>query len=112
MAGQADTGLKTLASALICMGALVACGDDSRTVQYSAEDKGLTMPPPTKAARERCFGIAAAQHNDCAAGKGTSCAGTAEKDNMPDRWKYVPAGTCEEQGGMLAPPEDPYNSEK
>jgi uncharacterized membrane protein len=101
MAKSSDIKLKSLATALIYMGALVSCGDDSTTVYYDSEDKGQKMPAPKLSAREKCYGIAAAQYNDCAAGKGTNCAGTADKDNMPDRWKYVAAGKCEGLKGSL-----------
>jgi uncharacterized membrane protein len=115
MRQNSETKLKTLASALICMGALVSCGEskgDSNTVRYDSSDRGVSMPGPKIAAREKCFGIAPAQFNDCAAGPGTHCAGTAETDYMPSRWKYVPAGSCEGQGGILSPPEEVYRSEK
>lgn len=97
--GHSKTALTGLASALIAAAALSACKKQDTT--YSTDNRGLVMPQPKKADRERCFGIAKAQHNDCAAGPGTDCAGTAQKDNMPSRWKYVPAGTCEERGGSL-----------
>jgi len=44
--------------------------------------------------KERCFGVAMAGKNDCAAGPGTTCAGTAKMDYQANAWKYVPAGTC------------------
>jgi uncharacterized membrane protein len=46
------------------------------------------------AAKEKCFGISLAGKNDCAAGPGTTCAGTSVKDHQGNAWKYVPAGTC------------------
>ncbi|MCI0434094.1 MAG: DUF2282 domain-containing protein, partial [Gemmatimonadetes bacterium] len=45
-------------------------------------------------AKEKCYGVALAGQNDCAAGPGTSCAGTSTVDYQGDAWKYVPAGTC------------------
>lgn len=56
-----------------------------------------------EAARERCYGIALRGANDCAAGPGTSCAGTSTVDYQGSAWKYVAAGTCVQQGGTLAP---------
>ena len=50
--------------------------------------------PEAKAAKEKCFGVALAGKNDCAAGPGTSCAGTSRVDYQRDAWKYVDAGTC------------------
>ncbi|WP_300544550.1 DUF2282 domain-containing protein [Maricaulis sp.] len=44
---------------------------------------------------ERCYGIALAGENDCAAGPGTSCAGTSTVDYQGNAWTYVPEGTCE-----------------
>ena len=43
---------------------------------------------------EKCFGVAMKGHNDCAAGAGTTCAGTAKTDYQPNAWKLVPKGTC------------------
>ncbi|ATE65559.1 DUF2282 domain-containing protein [Rhizorhabdus dicambivorans] len=43
---------------------------------------------------EKCYGVALAGKNDCAAGAGTSCAGTSKVDYQGNSWKLVPAGTC------------------
>jgi uncharacterized membrane protein len=45
-------------------------------------------------AQEKCFGVALAGQNDCAAGEGTTCAGTSKIDYQGNAWKLVPAGTC------------------
>lgn len=47
-----------------------------------------------EAPQEKCFGVALAGQNDCAAGAGTSCAGTSKVDYQGDQWKLVPKGTC------------------
>lgn len=47
-----------------------------------------------KPAKERCYGVSMAGKNDCAAGSGTTCAGTSKVDYQGNAWKYVPAGTC------------------
>ena len=47
-----------------------------------------------KPAMEKCFGVAMAGKNDCAAGPGTTCAGTSKVDYQGNAWKSVPAGTC------------------
>lgn len=47
-----------------------------------------------KGATEKCFGISKAGKNDCAAGPGTSCAGTSTKDYQGNAWKLVPKGSC------------------
>jgi uncharacterized membrane protein len=46
------------------------------------------------ASKEKCFGVAKAGGNDCAAGAGTSCAGTSTVDYQGNAWKYVEKGTC------------------
>lgn len=45
--------------------------------------------------KEKCYGVAKAGENDCAAGAGTSCAGTSTVDYQGNAWKLVPKGTCE-----------------
>lgn len=52
-------------------------------------------------AKEKCYGIALAGKNDCAAGPGTSCAGTSTADYQGDAWKYVAKGECVKMGGTL-----------
>jgi uncharacterized membrane protein len=48
----------------------------------------------TKKPMEKCYGVAKAGQNDCAAGAGTSCAGTASTDYQGDAWTLVEKGTC------------------
>ncbi len=43
---------------------------------------------------DKCYGIAMKGDNDCAAGAGTTCAGTASADYQGNAWKYVAKGTC------------------
>ena len=45
-------------------------------------------------AKEKCFGVAMAGQNDCAAGAGTTCAGTSKVDYQGNEFKLVPAGSC------------------
>jgi len=45
-------------------------------------------------ANEKCFGISLAGENDCAAGPGTTCAGSSTVDYQGNAWKFVAAGTC------------------
>jgi uncharacterized membrane protein len=47
-----------------------------------------------EARQEKCFGVALAGQNDCAAGPGTTCAGTSRADYQGNAWKLVPADTC------------------
>ena len=59
-------------------------------------------PMADKPAMEKCFGVAKAGKNDCAAGT-HSCAGQSKVSKDPKDWKYVPKGECEKMGGKLAP---------
>lgn len=54
----------------------------------------LSATSTAEAANEKCFGVSLAGENDCAAGPGTTCAGTAKVDYQGNAWKYVEAGTC------------------
>jgi uncharacterized membrane protein len=51
-------------------------------------------PAPVQANADKCYGVALAGHNDCAAGPGTTCAGTSKVDYQGNSWKYVAKGTC------------------
>ena len=44
--------------------------------------------------KDKCYGISLAGKNDCAAGPGTTCAGTSVVDYQGNAWTYVPEGTC------------------
>ncbi|MEX3315995.1 DUF2282 domain-containing protein [Sulfitobacter sp. PS-8MA] len=48
------------------------------------------------ATQEKCYGVSLAGENDCAAGPGTTCAGTSVKDYQGNAWTLVDAGTCAE----------------
>ncbi|MEQ5787936.1 DUF2282 domain-containing protein [Erythrobacter sp. NFXS35] len=52
-------------------------------------------------AKEKCYGVALKGKNDCAAGPGTSCAGTSTVDYQGNAWKYVGKGECAKMGGSL-----------
>jgi uncharacterized membrane protein len=45
-------------------------------------------------AQEKCYGVALAGQNDCAAGPGTTCAGTSKVDYQGNSFKLVAKGTC------------------
>ncbi|QYC09290.1 BufA1 family periplasmic bufferin-type metallophore [Brevundimonas nasdae] len=69
------------ASALLVLSANVAAAQNRPTAQ---QEQGM----------EKCFGIAKAGQNDCAAGPGTTCAGTSVRDYQGNAWKLAPKGTC------------------
>lgn len=55
-----------------------------------------SLPAAAQSAdKEKCFGVAMKGKNDCKAGAGTTCAGTAKMDYQGNAWSYVPKGTCE-----------------
>ena len=58
---------------------------------FSASEKTTI---PSNQGKEKCYGVSLAGENDCAAGPGTSCAGTSKKDYQGNAWKLVPKGTC------------------
>ena len=55
---------------------------------------GAAVAAEKKAEMEKCYGVSLAGKNDCAAGPGTSCAGTSKVDYQGNAWKMVPKGTC------------------
>ncbi len=59
----------------------------------TATSAAQAQSKPAKAT-EKCYGVAKAGKNDCAAGPGTSCAGTSTRDYQGNAWKLVPKGTC------------------
>lgn len=52
--------------------------------------------PAEAATKEKCYGVSLAGENDCAAGPGTTCAGTSTVDYQGNAWTLVDAGTCTE----------------
>ena len=71
---------------------LIALGAVTASSQAADADKST----------EKCYGVAKAGKNDCAA-NGHSCAGQAKKDNDGKDWMHVPKGTCEKMGGSTSP---------
>ena len=74
---------KTAALSLALAGAL-ATALASLSAPVAAEESS----------KEKCFGVALKGQNDCAAGPGTTCAGTSKTDYQGNSWKLVPKGTC------------------
>ena len=56
------------------------------TSAFAADDKMASM--------EKCYGVSLAGKNDCAAGAGTTCAGTQKADYDAQHFKNVAKGTC------------------
>ena len=75
--------LQTTAITAIALAALAAGA-------ANAQDKGV----PIKGEKEKCYGVSLAGKNDCAAGPGTTCAGTSKVDYQGNAWNYVAKGSC------------------
>jgi uncharacterized membrane protein len=73
-----------------------------KTIQMAALAASLTAvaaaasaePVRPQPGMDKCYGISLAGRNDCAAGAGTSCAGTSRRNYQGNAWKYVARGTC------------------
>lgn len=75
------------AKLLVAAGALLALGANTavaQTIPTAEQERGM----------EKCYGVAKAGQNDCAAGPGTTCAGTSTRDYQGNAWKLTPRGTC------------------
>ncbi|MDE2606507.1 MAG: DUF2282 domain-containing protein [Burkholderiales bacterium] len=81
---------RRIAVSAIALGALAA---GAALAQAATMNEGKPMAD-AKPAVEKCWGVAKAGQNDCKAGAGTTCAGTAKMDYQANAWKNVPAGTC------------------
>jgi uncharacterized membrane protein len=53
--------------------------------------------------KEKCYGVALKGKNDCAAGPGTTCAGTSKADHQGNAWKLVDKGSCEKMESKTSP---------
>lgn len=54
------------------------------------------------AADVKCFGVSLAGQNGCAAGAGTTCAGTSKVNYQGNAWTLVQEGSCETAMPILA----------
>ena len=70
---------------------LIANAALAATLLSGIAHAGPVAPQPNK---EKCYGVALAGHNDCAAGAGTSCAGTSRANYQGTAWRYVDKGSC------------------
>ena len=81
---------RPLAITAISLSALIA----GAAMAQQSKDQMMKDQMKDKPAMEKCYGVAMAGKNDCAAGPGTTCAGTSKADYQGNAWKNVPAGTC------------------
>ena len=76
----------------LALGAALTAAFATAPVQAAAE-----------AGKEKCFGVAMKGQNDCAAGPGTTCAGTSKIDFQGNAWKLVPKGACDKMASKTSP---------
>lgn len=67
----------------------------------SAATTLATTPAFAAGEKEKCYGVSLKGKNDCAAGPGTSCAGTSTVNYQGNAWKLVAKGSCVKMGGTL-----------
>jgi uncharacterized membrane protein len=90
---------RAFAAAIIAGLATAACSQEAEEAAAPAqvaqvEGAAMTEAAMTEGEKEKCYGVAKAGKNDCAAGSGTSCAGTSTTDYQGNAWTYVEEGTC------------------
>jgi uncharacterized membrane protein len=88
MTNKSNSGLSS-AALVLALGSALTMAVAPITAQAADSDK--------------CFGVAMQGKNDCAAGAGTSCAGTSKKDYQGSAWKLVPKGSCEQTVSPASP---------
>ena len=95
--------LGSAATAFIAAAALSACSGGAEEATSETADAGAEEATETaSAAKVKCYGISLAGANDCAAGEGTSCAGTSVVDYQGNAWKYSESeAACDTAGGTL-----------
>ena len=82
---------KSTVSAAILAGAVVTALASFAAAAPMSEAEGKAA---MAAGKEKCYGVALAGMNDCAAGPGTTCQGTSTIDFQGNAWKFVRGGTC------------------
>ena len=83
--------MKNVASKVLIAGAVSAALTIATLPAYAGD-----------ADTEKCYGVSKAGKNDCAAGPGTTCAGTSKVDDQGNAWSLVLKGNCEKlTGGSL-----------
>jgi uncharacterized membrane protein len=86
------SGMKSRGLAALVGGAVAAA--------YLAQPAAAADPK----GKEKCFGVAKAGENGCAAANGShSCGGLSKVDFSGQEWKLVTSGECLKQGGKLEP---------
>ncbi len=81
---KATRALTALIGTAMGAALLVACSEASEESKMAASAAG----------KEKCYGVSKKGKNDCAAGPGTTCAGTSTINYQGNAWTYVKQGTC------------------
>lgn len=90
------TRLKGSIALAAAAGLAAACGGGAEApATEGAAAEAETVAASEAVEKEKCYGVSLAGKNDCAAGPGTSCAGTSVIDYQGNAWTYVDGGTCE-----------------
>jgi uncharacterized membrane protein len=95
MTSSTNTATNTAAALALALGTALALAASGAHAQSADMGK--------KAEQEKCYGVSLKGKNDCAAGPGTSCAGTSKTDHQANAWKYVAKGTCEKMASPTSP---------
>lgn len=93
-----QTQKMTAATLAMALGSALAFS--ATTAQAESMNNGMDHG---MASQEKCYGVSLKGKNDCKAGPGTSCAGSATKDYQGNAYKMVPAGTCEKMMSKTSP---------
>lgn len=91
------TRLKGSIALAAAAGLAAACsgGADAPRESGAATTEAEALAAAGGGEKVKCYGVSLAGENDCAAGPGTSCAGTSTVDYQGNAWTYVDAGACE-----------------
>jgi uncharacterized membrane protein len=89
MKNQTTTRYLSAAALSLAMGAALSIAATPAAAQMADKDK--------------CFGVALKGKNDCAAGAGTTCAGTSKVDYQGNAWSLVPKGSCAKTVSKTSP---------
>lgn len=77
---------------------------DSAKMAFASWQKGDAV----SGRKEKCYGISLAGQNDCKAGPGTSCQGTASNDFQGNAFTQTPKGVC----ASIVTPDGPASLEE
>jgi uncharacterized membrane protein len=92
--GGSDKAALHQETAMTTSTTLTVAGAMAAALGLAANAASAQPKPPPSSSQEKCYGISLRGQNDCAAGAGTTCAGTSKVDYQGNAWRVVPKGTC------------------